>query len=71
MGLFLWLAIMLVTIGPAATNATVARIIASPLTGGSVVATDNVLYRPAPVTVIPTQPVVMNTATGEERVVMV
>lgn len=71
--MFIWLAVMLVTIGPAATNATVARMIATPFTGGRVVVSPgvNTLYNPAPVTVMPTQPVVMNTATGEERVVMV
>ena len=65
-----WLAVMLVTIGPAATNATVARMIATPLSGGSVVIPVRD-YNPMPAMVVPTQPVVMNTATGEERVVMV
>ena len=73
LGGFSWLAIMLVTIGPAATNATVARMIAAPFMGGGrvVMPLRNDLVNPAPITVIPAQPVVMNTATGEERVVMV
>jgi hypothetical protein len=69
-GMFTWLAVMLVTIGPAATNATVARMVATPLSGGSDVMPVRE-YNQMPSMIIPTQPVVMNTATGEERVVMI
>lgn len=66
LSMFAWLAFMLLTLGATATNATVASMIAS-CTGGSVQAGPVAGY----MGVLPAKQVVMNTATGEERVVMV
>ena len=57
---------MLLTLGASATNATVASMIAS-CTGGSVQMAPEAGF----MGVVPAQEVVMSTATGEERVVLV
>jgi hypothetical protein len=63
-GMFAWLAIMLVTMGPDATNAAIAGMLTG---GGPGVMVDGGSLTP----IVPKQPVIMNTATGEEQIVLV